>query len=253
MERTESRTRGVALALTGLALLCVGLLAGVAEGQAGGKVTVLSAQQHAILDAGAVTVEVKGGSPKKSVQVEGLQIGGGAIPLTEPTSVDPGKSVINVPLSSAGRAALSGCAIEGLQGVLVKDKENVEQSASGGVTRLDRDLAVCSVGSDNPTRRPYYGPPINTANADRCDFLDPTVCMQPFPNDYFTVPDPGTDSGRRLNFQAASMPHNMAGTPIDPTDFNHADGFSPGNEIIVHIPEVTARRRSSGPASSRSR
>ena len=54
MERTDSPTRGVALALTGLALLCAGLLAGAAEGQAGGKVTVLSSQQHAILDAGAV-------------------------------------------------------------------------------------------------------------------------------------------------------------------------------------------------------
>ena len=33
-----------------------------------------------------------------------------------------------------------------------------------------------------------------------CDPLDPAVCLQPFPNDYFTVADPSTDTGRRVNF-----------------------------------------------------
>jgi hypothetical protein len=28
---------------------------------------------------------------------------------------------------------------------------------------------------------------------------------------------------------------------MDPSDFNHADGFSPGNEIILHIPEVVTQ------------
>ena len=62
--------------------------------------------------------------------------------------------------------------------------------------------------------------------------------MQPFPNDYFTVADPSTDTGRRLDFQSDAMPQNKAGVPIDPTDFNRADGFSPGSAITVKIPEV---------------
>ena len=62
----------------------------------------------------------------------------------------------------------------------------------------------------------------------KCDPFDPSLCMQPFPNDYFTVADPSTDTGRRLDFQADAMPQNKAGVSIDPTDFNRADGFSPG-------------------------
>jgi hypothetical protein len=235
--RTASQRRVIALAPAVLTLLFAALLAGIAAGEAGGKVIVLSSRQHAILDAGAVTVEVKGGSPYKSVLVEGLQSGGGAIPLGGPVPVDPGKSVISVPLSSAGRTALAGCSIVGLRARLLNSKGS-DEGGSGPVTSLDRDLAVCSVGSENPRARPYYGPPIDTTNASRCDFLDPTVCMQPFPNDYFTVPDGSTDTGRRLNFQSASLPANTSGVHIDPTDFNHADGFSPGSEIILRIPQV---------------
>src|SRR5690242_13789176 len=74
-----------------------------------------------------------------------------------------------------------------------------------------------------PKSRPWTGPPIDTSNADRCDFLDPAVCLQPWPNDYFTVADPSTDTGRRLNLNQQSMPANKAGVHIDPTDYNRAD------------------------------
>jgi hypothetical protein len=70
----------------------------------------------------------------------------------------------------------------------------------------------------------------------RCDPLDPSVCLQPWPNDYFTVADHSTDTGKRVNLDLASMPRNAAGKPIDPTDFNRNDGFSPGQEIVTHIP-----------------
>ena len=80
--------------------------------------------------------------------------------------------------------------------------------------------------------------PVPLENADRCDFLDPAVCLQPFPNDYFTVNDPSTATGKRLNLQLASMPANTSGVHVDPTDMNRGDGFSPGNMIIVKIPEV---------------
>jgi hypothetical protein len=70
----------------------------------------------------------------------------------------------------------------------------------------------------------------------RCDPLDPSVCLQPWPNDYFTVADPTTDTGRRVSLDIASMPRNTANKPIDPTDFNRNDGFSPGQEIVTHVP-----------------
>jgi hypothetical protein len=74
------------------------------------------------------------------------------------------------------------------------------------------------------------------ADLGRCDPLDPSVCLQPWPNDYFTVADHSTDTGVRVNLDIASMPRNAAGKPIDPTDFNRNDGFSPGQEIVTHVP-----------------
>ena len=32
------------------------------------------------------------------------------------------------------------------------------------------------------------------------------------------------------------MPRNVAGKPIDPTDRNRADGFSPGSQITTYVP-----------------
>src|SRR6185437_596744 len=103
---------------------------------------------------------------------------------------------------------------------------------------LDRDEAACSVGSENPTARPYHGSSIDTSNANRCDFMDPTVCLQPWPNDYFTKADPTTDTGRRLDINTNSTPANVHGFHIDTTDINRADGFSPGNLITLKIPQV---------------
>jgi len=72
--------------------------------------------------------------------------------------------------------------------------------------------------------------------AGLCDPIDPAHCLQPWPNDFFTSPDPSTDTGRRLALDVAAMPQNVAGVPIDPTEFNRNDGFSPGNLIVTKVP-----------------
>jgi hypothetical protein len=229
LKRTDLLTRGTAVAIAAAALLCVGLLAGVADGKRkhkgkGGKVAVVSSQQQAILDAGAITVKVKGGKGKRVV-VDGIQ-GNGALRLTKGEKVKGGKPM-NLPLSASGRTAMSSCSIEGLRGHFLKPNNKQGKKKKGKrkkpvpTTALARDLAAC-----------------NAPKGPRCDPLDPSLCMQPFPNDYFTVDDPSTDTGRRLNFQADAMPQNADGVPIDPTDFNRADGFSPGSAITVKIPEV---------------
>ncbi|PWU50632.1 hypothetical protein DLJ46_06720 [Micromonospora globispora] len=74
-----------------------------------------------------------------------------------------------------------------------------------------------------------------------CDPIDPTACLLPFPNDYFTVPDPASPTGRRVQFEASSMPTNVRGVPIDQTEWNRQDGFSPGEPILVHVPGLDAR------------
>jgi hypothetical protein len=86
------------------------------------------------------------------------------------------------------------------------------------------------------TGRPHRLDGVDLTDADRCDFLDPAVCLFPWPNDYFTRKDRSTDTGRRLHIDPRSTPQDVGGTPIDPTDQNRADGFSPGNLIITKVP-----------------
>jgi hypothetical protein len=75
-----------------------------------------------------------------------------------------------------------------------------------------------------------------------CDFLDPAKCLYPFPNDYFTVRDRSTDTGRRVELAAESMPRNAAGVPVDPAEWNRNDGFSPGSPVITFVPGLDLER-----------
>ena len=56
------------------------------------------------------------------------------------------------------------------------------------------------------------------ASAAGCDPIDPSACMLPFPNDYFTTKDASTPTERRVGFDITSMPRNVAGKPIDPNE-----------------------------------
>ncbi|MEO6030253.1 MAG: hypothetical protein ABIR79_25570 [Candidatus Binatia bacterium] len=76
----------------------------------------------------------------------------------------------------------------------------------------------------------------NCACPGVCDGLDPSVCLFPFPNDFFTVADSATVTGRRVNLALTATPRNVAGVPIDPSDVNRADGFSPGQAISLRVP-----------------
>jgi hypothetical protein len=83
-----------------------------------------------------------------------------------------------------------------------------------------------------------------------CDFIGAAVCQFPWPNDYFTKRDRSTDTGLRLALRKSAMPRNKNGKPIDPTDMNRADGFSPGSAMLVKIPGLdtpAAVRRSKLP------
>jgi hypothetical protein len=74
--------------------------------------------------------------------------------------------------------------------------------------------------------------------------------MLPWPSDQYTKRDKRTDTGLRLNLRRADMPRNKDGKPIDPTDMNRADGFSPGSAILMKVPGLdtpAAVRRSKLP------
>ena len=101
-------------------------------------------------------------------------------------------------------------------------------------------LALGHGESGGPLGPQQIGGPAGTAadaaTQDHCDPIDPRACLLPFPNDYFTVADPTTATGRRLNLSPLAMPRNVAEKPIDPSEWNRNDGFSPGSEILTFVP-----------------
>ena len=70
----------------------------------------------------------------------------------------------------------------------------------------------------------------------QCDPLVPEHCLMPFPNDYFTSRDGRTRTRRRVAFVPDALPKNLAGTPLDATELNQSDGFSPGSALLVWMP-----------------
>ena len=78
-------------------------------------------------------------------------------------------------------------------------------------------------------------------NPAACDPLDPAQCLLPYPNDWFTRPDPtSTVTGRRLDLPLLAMPRNAAGKPIEPQEWNRSDGFSAGAQILTVVPGMTS-------------
>ncbi len=84
-------------------------------------------------------------------------------------------------------------------------------------------------------------PQIDLSNADRCDFIASPgnrLCLLPFPDDYYTVRDRHTATGRRVDLQTGAMPANVGGTHIDAAPYNLNDGFSPGQPIVLRVPGI---------------
>ena len=107
-------------------------------------------------------------------------------------------------------------------------------------------------GGAGPLGLPGVDARLLQASADAqlrgCDMLDPAECLFPFPSDWFTVKagDGSPQSvasggtGKRINFSLLAMPRNVEGKPIDPTEWNRQDGFSPGQLIITYVPGIGA-------------
>jgi len=128
---------------------------------------------------------------------------------------------------TAGRGAAT------LTGALVPGLSELRVSRRNGGRRAHLRLLDSSVFS--------WEPALDAATATRCDVLDPKRCLLPFPNDFYTVRDAATDTGRRVHLAEASMPANAGGVHIDPTEWNRNDGFSPGTPILTHVPGVDLR------------
>jgi hypothetical protein len=92
-----------------------------------------------------------------------------------------------------------------------------------------------------------WEPQVATDTADHCDVIDARKCLLPFPNDFFTVPDRSTPTGRRVAISSSSLPTNVSGTPITTTEWNRNDGFSPGAMIETLVPNLDLTRTGAAP------
>lgn len=95
------------------------------------------------------------------------------------------------------------------------------------------------------TQTEPHGTAAKTATG--CDPIDPAQCLMPFPNDYYTVRDRHTATGRRVHLRPAMMPKNTSGTPIDPTELNRNDGFSPGSMLLSVVPGLDLAKTGAAP------
>jgi hypothetical protein len=154
-----------------------------------------------------------------------------------------GTWTVRLRLNAAGRRVLPGCKSLSLTPVGRGRARGARRSRGlrGKARGLHVRAAACA-GKAKPAPEPNTPPahprplgPLDTSNADRCDFLDPSLCLYPWPNDHFTQAA-ATPTGRRLNISEQSVPVNRTGQAVDMSDQNRADGFSPGNMIVTRVP-----------------
>ncbi|HYH59723.1 MAG TPA: hypothetical protein VD790_10965 [Thermoleophilaceae bacterium] len=68
-----------------------------------------------------------------------------------------------------------------------------------------------------------------------CDFLDPAVCLQPWPNDHFR-------KNGHVALKKKAIPENADGKRPNPSAWNRNDGFSPGQTILTRVPKLDLGR-----------
>jgi hypothetical protein len=145
---------------------------------------------------------------------------------------------VRLKLIRPGRRTLAGCTRMTLIATALRLRG--DPMRPGRATRRRRALRTDArrCRRDAPPASPPAQEPVayETQNANRCDHIDEAVCLFPFPNDHYTVADPTTDTGRRLDLSLLSMPANREGKPITPGPYNRNDGFSPGSLIVTKVP-----------------
>ncbi len=191
------------------------------------SVSVVTKNQKSLLKSKGLVVKVRA-KGKSVVKVSASATKAGQFRAAKVKFKGAGVKKVKLRLTSKGKKALATCGAKKVK--LTWSTRSVGRPAqSGSVTRkLKGDNSRCFV------KVPLGADPRN------CDFLDPSVCLQPFGNDYFTRPDSSTATGRRLDIAVDATPANVdpprQPVHIDPTDMNRGDGFSPGNMIVLKIP-----------------
>lgn len=148
-------------------------------------------------------------------------------PLFKARTVKLGKKrsrIVMVPLASAAKAGMDTCQ---LRSVTLKARNGKRKSSRKQT--VVRDQSNCQLA------------PVNLTRAADCDFIAQPkegMCMLPFPNDYYTVEDKDSPTGKRIHFTNAAMPTNAEEKPIEASNYDLSDGFSQGAGVVVKIPGI---------------
>ncbi|MGA8218381.1 MAG: hypothetical protein WB771_07430 [Solirubrobacterales bacterium] len=195
-----------------------------------------SQSDQTLLSSGKVRVVVR--SPKKRKLVLAVRGFGGGPALTDPRRIrvrGGKKKKISLPLSAAGNDVLHACGassllltakVPGKHRGKHKKKHRGKHKKKGkspkGHATLSQSVPQCAA----------------LARADRCEIIASpgTNCLFPFPSDHYTVSDPSTSTGIRVNLSGDSTPANKSGVHVNPADINNSDGFSPGESIVTRVP-----------------
>jgi hypothetical protein len=196
------------------------------------------ASRDALLADAAVQVRLSAGDAQKAKLL--VRRGTESLSATRTVRLGaPGTRTVTIPLSEAGRRRAAAC---GPLTVTVRATVTWSEGRDARHATLTAERALPGSPACPPLAH------VDLTNAERCDFLDAVPadqpggtspaaqCLLPFPNDWFTVADRSTATGRRVALSAASMPANTSGVHIDPAEYDRADGFSPGQEIVVRVP-----------------
>jgi hypothetical protein len=209
------------LLAAGASLLVLPLASGAGQPKSRGakRVTILGPTQNTILKRGLrVRLPAK---HRRGVKVKATSTtfdDQSPARLAEVARARGQRRVVRLKMTGAGKAAIRSCEARRIQVRAGKRKASAE---------LVRDSTACSPK------------PIDLSRAADCDFIGQqqgSLCLLPFPDDYYTVSDPATATGRRIDFHAAGMPNNAGGVPIDPSPYLRNDGFSPGAGIVLKVP-----------------
>src|SRR5689334_23697177 len=72
----------------------------------------------------------------------------------------------------------------------------------------------------------------------KCDDLDPAVCLQPFPNNYFTKSSTKTATPLNAHLPTPDMPRNAARKPLQPAQSHPNAPLPPRPPTPPHAPPL---------------
>ena len=135
----------------------------------------------------ATTLE-QGGKTATIAHRESLRLGGGS---SKSATID---------LNPTGRSLVQSCLTTRLRVIAQVRFKGHWRKAGVAVRTVSRDPKLCQ--GKTPVG-------VDVADAPKCDPIAPTdagECLFPYPNDYYTRSDPGTDTGKRLDLAPDADP-----------------------------------------------